>query len=102
MFLYVPIWTSAGAGTGTLLFAPNGGKVSPPPSPPPAPSCPQLVKGTFMGMVYLREELFRGLSQAHNGGVCVVAVFVALCRVFGDKSWDSGKVLTRQSVSESV
>ena len=63
-----------------------------------------------MGMVYLREELFRGLSQAYNGGVCVVAVFVAFYRFFclwrstgffGDKSWDSEKVLTRQSVSES-
>ena len=30
--LYVPIRADAGAGTGTLLFAPNGGKVSPPPS----------------------------------------------------------------------
>ena len=28
-------------------------------------------------------------------------VFVAFSRVFGDKSWDSEKVLTRQSVSES-
>jgi hypothetical protein len=63
---------------------------------------PPPVKGTFMGMVYLREELFRGLSQAYNGGVCVVAMFVAFCRVFGDKSWDSEKtVVTPQSVSES-
>ena len=37
--LYVPIWAGAGAGTGTLLFAPNGGKVSPlPPHPLPHPA----------------------------------------------------------------
>ena len=70
---YVPIWHAGG----TLLFAPNGGKVSPLP--------PQLVKGTFMGMVYLREELFGGLSQAYNGGVCVVAVFVAFYQVLATK-----------------
>ena len=54
-----------------------------------------------MGMVYLREELFGGLSQAYNRGVCVAAVFVAFYQVLGDKSCDSEKVLTRQSVSQS-
>ena len=60
MFLYGPVLVLALA---HCCLRQMEGKYPPP---------PQLVKGTFMGMVYLREELFGGLSQAYNGGVCGV------------------------------
>ena len=77
---YVPIWH----GCGTLLFAPNGGKVSPPP--------PLVSERKFHG---------NGLSRIGIVRRPTVMVFVALGRVFGGESWNSEKVLTRQSVSQS-